>query len=113
MPAVSLGVLKPAKAKDDVCHVALRPVPMPVTMDLGPNSSVTSRAFSAMRAYASSMVISSHLFSPRSPTRRSGCRMRSGWFTASTMARQRMHSLPSLTGERGSPSIFTSLSSLV
>ena len=50
MPAVSLGVLKPAKASEEVCQVALRPVPMPVTMDLGPYSSVTSRAFSAMMA---------------------------------------------------------------
>ena len=93
--------------------MALRPVPAPVQMDFAPYFSVVSFTISTHSSYASSMVMRSHLSLPRSSRARfSGWMMRSGWYTASTMARQRMHKRPSVTGEFGSPSTLTSLPSL-
>ena len=46
----------------------------------------------------------SHLFSPRSPARFMGYRMRSGWNSTCLKARQRGHSAPRLYGSSGSPS---------
>ncbi len=52
---------------------------------------------------ASSHVMRSHLFSPRSPARFRGYFRRSGWFTALDQSRQRMHNCRSRTGPAGRP----------
>ena len=65
-----------------------------------------------MMSYASSQLMRSHLFSPRSPTRFTGHFRRSSVsLHASGRLRQRMHSLPRLYGWFGSPSTRSSLPS--
>ena len=61
----------------------------------------------AASSTASSQLMTSHLFSPRSPARRSGCSTRRGLYMVCSWLRPLMHRLPRLTGASGSPSSFT------
>ena len=95
-PRAKLGLPKPAYVMSGTAQLQLRPVPIMPTMDSGPYSFCIRRTFSSMMSSASSQLMRSHLFSPRSPARLRGYFRRSGWLTASTMFRQRMHSVPLL-----------------
>ena len=61
----------------------------------------------AASSMASSQLMTSHLFSPRSPARRSGCSTRRGLYMVFSWFRPLMHSEPRLTGASGSPSSLT------
>ena len=61
----------------------------------------------AASVMASSQEMTSHLFSPRSPARRRGCRMRRGLYMVCSWLRPLMQRLPRDTGASGSPSSRT------
>ena len=92
----TLAVRKHAPAMKGTCQLMLRPVPCPTRMDSRPRplSSISSLMYVAIMSMASSHVMRSHLFSPRSPARFMGYFRRWSLSTISIMSRQRMHSLP-------------------
>ena len=67
----------------------------------------------AASVMASSQEMTSHLFSPRSPARRSGCRMRRGLYMVCSWFSPLMQSAPRETGASGSPSSFTTTPSFM
>ena len=61
----------------------------------------------AASSTASSQLMTSHLFSPRSPARLSGCSTRRGLYMVCSWLSPLMQRLPRLTGASGSPSSLT------
>ena len=84
----------------------LPPPPVDTATHSEPYFSSISMSFVAISVMASSQVMRSHWFWPRSPTRRMGYLLRLGWYSAWMPAMPFAHRPPWLIGLSGLPSIL-------
>lgn len=84
----------------------LPPPPVDTATHSEPYFSSISMSFVAISVMASSQVMRSHWFWPRSPTRRMGYLLRLGWYSAWMPAMPFAHRPPWLMGLSGLPSIL-------
>ena len=103
-----LGVPKALSA----CSTKYAPMPcLNMAIDSGPCTAAISFIRFAVKSSASPQVTDFHSSRPRSPTRSSGVRSRSGSSQAPMPPVPRVHSRPRESGSSGLPSTFQSLPS--